>query len=55
MPKATMKLDTDYAFIDGVGIEAQFGVAKIARANAGSSALKDNGVVTGFFSGTADA
>ena len=54
MPKATMKRDTDYDFVDGIGIEAQYGVAKIARANAGSSALKDFGMVTGFFSGTAD-
>lgn len=55
MPKITTKQDTDYDFVDGVGVEAQYGLAKIARVNAGSSALKDFGVVTGFFSGTADA
>jgi hypothetical protein len=55
MPKVTTKQDTDYDFVDGVGIEAQYGVAKIARINTGSTALKDVGMVTGFFSGTADA
>lgn len=55
MPRVTLKRDTDYDFVDGVGVEAQYGVAKIARANAGSSALKDFGMVTGFFSGTGDA
>lgn len=55
MPRVTTKRDTDYDFVNGVGVEAQFGVAKIARANAGSTALKDFGMVTGFVSGTADA
>lgn len=55
MPMVREKDDTDYGFVDGIGIEAQYGVAKIARVNAGSSALKDFGMVTGFFSGTADA
>jgi hypothetical protein len=55
MPAAKEKQDTDYDFVQGVGIEAQYGVAKIARANAGSSALKDFGMVTGFFAGVADA
>lgn len=55
MPRATTKQDTDYGFVNGVGIEAQYGVAKIARQNGGTGALKDFGMVTGFFSGTADA
>lgn len=54
MPAAKTKQDTDYGFVDGVGIEAQYGVAKIARINAGSSALKDFGMVTVFVSGVAD-
>lgn len=55
MPRVTTKRDTDYDFVNGVGVEAQYGVAKIARANFGSTALKDFGMVTGFVSGTADA
>jgi hypothetical protein len=55
MPRVTTKRDTDYDFVNGVGVEAQYGVAKIARANAGQTALKDFGMVTGFVSATADA
>lgn len=54
MPRVTTKQDTDYDFVDGVGVEAQYGVAKIARATFGTSNLKDVGMVTGFFSGVAD-
>lgn len=55
MPRVTTKRDTDYDFVNGVGVEAQYGVAKIARTVGGATALKDFGMVTGFFSGTADA
>lgn len=55
MPRVTTKRDTDYDFVNGVGIEAQYGVAKIARVNSGQTALKDFGIVTGFVSATADA
>lgn len=55
MPRVTTKRDTDYDFVNGVGIEAQYGVAKIARTVGGATALKDFGMLTGFFSGTADA
>lgn len=54
MPRVTTKQDTDYDFVDGVGIEAQYGVAKIAKADFGTSNLVDFGMVTGFFSGVAD-
>lgn len=59
-PRVTQKEDTDYDFITGVGIEAQYGVGKIAKAPiaAGGSAtvgtLVDWGVVTGFVSGVAN-
>ena len=53
--------DGDYDFIKGLGIEAQYGVGKIAKAplSAGSGAtvgtLVDWGMVTGFVSGVANA
>jgi hypothetical protein len=53
-PRPTQLEDGDYDFITGLGIEAQYGTAKIAKAPlaAGSSAtvgqLVDWGMVTGF-------
>lgn len=61
MPRPTELEDGDYDFIKGMGIEAQYGVGKIAKAplSAGASAtagtLVDWGVVTGFVSGVANA
>lgn len=61
MPRPTQLEDGDYDFVTGLGIEAQYGVAKIAKAplSAGASAtvgtLVDFGMVTGFVSGVANA
>lgn len=61
MPRPTTLEDGDYDFITGLGIEAQYGVGKIAKAplaaGAGATAgtLVDWGVVTGFVSGVANA
>jgi len=55
MPRPTGLDDTDYEFRKGVGIEAQYGVGKIAKAPqlsaAGIGTLVDWGMVTGFVSG----
>lgn len=54
MPRPTQLEDGDYDFVTGLGIEAQYGVGKIAKAPlaAGASAtvgqLVDWGMVTGF-------
>jgi hypothetical protein len=61
MPRPTTLEDGDYDFITGLGIEAQYGTAKIAKAplavGAGATvgSLVDWGVVTGFVSGVANA
>ena len=61
MPRPTQLEDGDYDFVQGLGIEAQYGVGKIAKApqSAGASAtvgtLVDWGMVTGFVSGVANA
>jgi len=61
MPRPTQLEDGDYDFITGLGIEAQYGVGKIAKAPlaAGAGAtvgtLVDWGMVTGFVSGVASA
>lgn len=61
MPRPTQLEDGDYDFITGMGIEAQYGVGKIAKAplSAGAAAtvgtLVDWGMVTGFVSGVANA
>lgn len=61
LAKPTTLEDGDYQFISGMGIEAQYGVGKIAKAPiaAGASAtigtLVDWGMVTGFVSGVANA
>jgi hypothetical protein len=61
MPRPTQLEDGDYDFVTGLGIEAQYGVGKIAKAPlaAGGSAtvgdLVDWGMVTGFVSGVANA
>lgn len=54
LPRPTQLEDADYDFVTGLGIEAQYGVGKIAKAPlaAGASAtlgdLVDWGMVTGF-------
>lgn len=57
MPRPTGLDDTDYEFRKGVGIEAQYGVGKIAKAPQLSTpaigTLVDWGMVTAFVSGTA--
>ena len=60
MPRPTQLEDGDYDFITGMGIEAQYGVAKIAKAPLSVSGatvgdLVDWGIVTGFVSGVANA
>lgn len=57
MPRPTTLEDGDYDFITGMGIEAQYGVGKVAKIsmNDSSNALIDWGIVTGFVSGVANA
>jgi Protein of unknown function (DUF4043) len=56
MPKVNPRDHTDYGFVDGIGIEASYALAKIAKAPAlgPSTALKDFGVHTGFVAATPD-
>lgn len=58
MPRPTQLEDGDYDFVTGLGIEAQYGVGKIAKAPLTTSGatigdLVDWGVVTGFMSAPA--
>jgi len=57
MPRPTTLEDGDYDFITGMGIEAQYGVGKVAKASLFDSGgtLVDWGMVTGFVSGVANA
>jgi hypothetical protein len=57
MPRPTTLEDGDYDFITGMGIEAQYGVGKVAKAsiNDSSNTLVDWGMVTGFVSGAPNA
>lgn len=60
MPRPTQLEDGDYDFITGMGIEAQYGVGKVAKAPQSVSGatvgdLVDWGMVTGFVSGVANA
>jgi hypothetical protein len=60
MPRPTQLEDGDYDFVTGMGIEAQYGVGKIAKAplltaSATVGDLVDWGMVTGFVSGVANA
>ncbi len=49
MAKPTFRKEDDYGFITGTGIEAAYGVAKMFKKPQDSTALKQWGVVTGFF------
>jgi hypothetical protein len=60
MPRPTTLEDGDYEFVTGLGIEAQYGVGKIAKApqstvSPGNGSLVDWGMVTGFVSGVANS
>lgn len=51
LPQITNRAEDDYGFVDGRGIEALYGVAKMAKSSnqyATSSTFKDFGMVTGF-------
>lgn len=61
MPRVTQRDENDYDFIKGIGIEAQYGIGKIAKApladgaSATVGSLVDWGMVTGFVAGVANA
>lgn len=60
MPRPTQLEDGDYDFVTGFGVDAQYGIAKIAKAPlsvAGATVgdLVDWGMVTGFVAGVANA
>jgi hypothetical protein len=55
MAKPTFRQEDDYQFIKGVGIEAAYGVAKMYKLHPkAGTALKQWGVVTGFFASASD-
>lgn len=59
MPRPTQRKEDDYDFVTGLGIEAQYGTGKLAKAPLTTSGatvgdLVDFGMVTGFVSGVAN-
>jgi Protein of unknown function (DUF4043) len=55
MAKPTFRAEDDYGFVKGVGIEAAFGIAKMFKKHPkAGTALKQWGVVTGYFASAAD-
>jgi Protein of unknown function (DUF4043) len=55
MAKPTFRAEDDYGFIKGVGIEACYGVGKMFKKHPkAGTALKQWGVVTGYFASAAD-
>jgi hypothetical protein len=55
MAKPTFRQEDDYQFVKGVGIEAAYGIAKMYKKHPkAGTALKQWGVVTGFFASAAD-
>ncbi len=54
-PQFTMKKEDDYGFFSGVGIEEMVNANKIMRKDGDAGTFVDNSVLTGFFSGVADA
>jgi hypothetical protein len=58
LPRATIRKEDDYQFLDGIGVEAQYGYGKVAKAPVGSPGtntdLKDWGVATFFVAATPD-
>jgi hypothetical protein len=56
MAKPTFRKEDDYGFITGAGIEMAYGVSKMFKKHPMTgTALKQWGVVTGFFRGDSDA
>jgi hypothetical protein len=56
MAKPTFRKEDDYGFITGAGVEMAYGVAKMFKKHPMTgTALKQWGVVTGFFRGDVDA
>jgi hypothetical protein len=59
LPRTSRRDETDYQFLDGIGIEMQYGVGKVAKdkaSNVGAiGTLKDWGMVTGFVAAVPDA
>ena len=59
LPQTKRRDETDYQFLDGIGIEMQYGVGKVAKdraSNVGAiGTLKDWGMVTGFVASVPDA
>jgi hypothetical protein len=56
MPQPTFRKEDDYGFITGTGTEMCYGVSKMFKKHPmDGTALKQWGVVTGFFSGPLDA
>jgi predicted RNA-binding protein (virulence factor B family) len=55
MPRPTTNDITDYEFLTGVGIEGQYGLAKIAKVSNRNGALVDWGCVTLFLASVPDA
>lgn len=53
-PKPTFRKEDDYGFVQGVGIEMAYGIAKVFKKDS-SNNLVQRGIVTGFFSSAADA
>lgn len=54
-PVFTAKKEDDYGFFTGVGVEEMIGVNKVMRKDGVAGTFTDNGIVTGFVSGVADA
>jgi hypothetical protein len=56
MAKPTFRKEDDYGFITGAGVEMAYGVAKMFKKHPMTgTALKQWGVVTGFYRGDVDA
>lgn len=55
MAKPTFRQENDYQFVRGVGIEAAYGVGKIAKKTADNVNLREWGIFTGFFAAAADS
>ena len=55
MAKPTFRKEDDYGFVQGTGVEMAYGVAKMFKKHPMTgSALKQWGVVTGFFAAALD-
>lgn len=54
MARPTFRKEDDYGFINGVGIEAAYGVGKMFSKGLSSTKLVQWGVATGFFASAAD-